>query len=130
VLVNILISEIFNIINKNMSDKNRKLTELEIRDLFQKYDVNKDNTINREELFFLVRDIYIRNHDIKDIKDLTSNEEILINRSVDQLLKERDVNKDGSLQVEEFLSYHQGNDIIQSTSIIHFKIITNEKKNL
>jgi Ca2+-binding EF-hand superfamily protein len=113
-----------------MSDKNRKLTELEIRDLFQKYDVNKDNTINREELFFLVRDIYIRNHDIKDIKDLTSNEEILINRSVDQLLKERDVNKDGSLQVEEFLSYHQGNDIIQSTSIIHFKIITNEKKNL
>ena len=103
-----------------MSDINNKLSELEMRELFQKYEINKDNTVDKQELSLFVRDIYIRNHNIKEIKDLTPNDESIIKKSVDELVKGRGDNKDGSLQLEEFLSYHKGNDINQSSGIYCF----------
>lgn len=105
-----------------MSDKNTKLSELEIRELFQKYDVNKDGTIDQEELSLYVKDMYLKNHSIKNTKDLTLNDESKIKISVEELLKGRDHNKDGSLQLEEFLAYHHGHDIVQSTGIDNFKL--------
>jgi Ca2+-binding EF-hand superfamily protein len=98
-----------------MSEKSQKLTEFEIRELFQKYDVNKDNRIDKEELNLLVRDLYMKNHNIKDIKDLNQNDKAVIANSVEELLKVRNHNKNDSLQIEEFISYNQGNDIVSST---------------
>lgn len=97
-----------------MSNKSNKLSESEIRELFNKYDINKDNSVDQKELHLLVRDIYIKNHNIKDVKDLTQHDQETIKKSVEELMKVRDHNKDGSLQIEEFLSKHQDGDIIQS----------------
>lgn len=96
-----------------MSDKNQKLSESEIRELFHKYEINKENSVDQNELSKLVRDVYLKNHNIKDVKDLTSNDEHIIKRSVDELLKSRDHNKDKSLQLNELLDYHQNQNILQ-----------------
>jgi len=112
-----------------MADKSQKLTEFEIRELFHKYDVNKDNKIDKEELNLLVRDLYTKNHNIKDIKDLNQNDKAVIANSVEQLLKVSNQNKNDSLQIEEFINHHQGNDIVSSTGI-YFLCIFETFKNL
>lgn len=96
-----------------MSDKNQKLSESEIRELFDKYAINKDNSVDQNELSNLVRDVYLKNHNITDVKDLTPNDEQIIKRSVEELLKSRDHNKDKSLELDELLNYHQNQNILQ-----------------
>jgi len=97
-----------------MSKNGKKLTELEIRELFKKYDANDDKEICEKELTEMVTDIYLLSH---NLKELQPNDLIIIQRSVEELMKIKDINKDGKLQFDEFNSNHEGNNIIQTTGI-------------
>ena len=71
-------------------------TEEEIRAQFEKLDVNKDGTIDANELK----------------KVLLYGEEALTEDEVQQIISEFDVNDDGKLSLEEFL-----NGILKKTSL-------------
>ena len=95
-----------------MTGEKKKLTELEIREMFRKYDVNNDNSIDHKELTKMVSDIYLQSHNMKELseKDLS-----IIKRSVDELFKLKDSSKDGTLQIDEFMSHFNGQDIFEHT---------------
>lgn len=95
----------------------KKLSEKEIRDLFNKYDVNKDNTIDSKELTKMVSDIYLKSH---NLTELNEKDKLIINKSVVELLKLKDLNKDGHLQFEEFMNHYNGQDIYHHTGNINF----------
>lgn len=100
-----------------MSGKDYKLSEQDIIELFQKYEINKGKTVDTNELSKLVRDLYINNHNIKDIKDLNENDERIIKISVEELLKNKNLNKPTPLQIGELLSDNQNETIINSPGI-------------
>ena len=95
-----------------MLDKKNKLTENEIRELFYKYDIDKDNTINHSELTKMVTEIYLKS---SSLKELNPNDDIIIKLSVDELLKIKDSNKDGKLEIEEFVTHYNGKNIFEQT---------------
>jgi Ca2+-binding EF-hand superfamily protein len=98
-----------------MSRESNRLSENEIKEIFKKYDTNEDNQIDKNELTLMVTDIYKKTH---KTEDLSEKDKIVINKSVEKLINVKDSNKDGTLQLEEFISYYNGENIVKSTGKI------------
>ena len=56
-----------------------KMTEKKLRDLFNKYDKNRDQKLDENELKSLVRDIFIETHKLVLESDLMEQDLVLIN---------------------------------------------------
>lgn len=73
-----------------------------LRDLFDKLDKNKDNTISRDELYKVLQKIN---------KNLTSEELQKFKNNVDTVFKKADVNNDDNLNYDEFKNFCIQNNI-------------------
>ena len=98
---------------KSRSLTTEKMTETKLKELFHKYDKNKDQKLDMSELRSLVRDIYIETHKLVLESDLLEEDLKLIDDTVKDLMKIRDSNNSGSLEFDEFTKYYDGKDIIQ-----------------
>ena len=97
----------------NRSLTTEKMTDTKLKELFNKYDKNKDHKLDSNELRSLVRDIYIETHKLVLESDLMEEDLKLIDETVRDLMRIRDSNNTGSLEFDEFSKYYDGKDIIQ-----------------
>jgi Ca2+-binding EF-hand superfamily protein len=81
-----------------------------LREIFDQYDINKDQKLDEKELNSLVTDIY-KHYSHK--KEILENDNKLIEETVKDLLKIRDLDKNGSLNFDEFIAYYDGKNIIE-----------------
>ncbi len=107
------------------TDSGKKLSEKEIRDLFIKYDVNKDEKIDSKELTNLVTDMYKKSHGLTEINE---KDQLVVDRSVAELLRVKDSNSDGHLQFDEFVNNYNGLDIFQHSGNVFFLYCKTKKK--
>jgi Ca2+-binding EF-hand superfamily protein len=90
---------------KSRSLTTEKMTETKLKELFHKYDKNKDQKLDMSELRSLVRDIYIETHKLVLESDLLEEDLKLIDDTVKDLMKIRDSNNSGSLEFDEFTKF-------------------------
>ena len=104
-----------------MKEKKTSLNTEELKNLFAKYDKNNDKKLDELELHQLVKDILDRlNHD-RQKKSLTPEvEKEIINKTVKDIIRIKDKDKNGVIDLEEFLDYYQGQDIFETTECKHF----------
>ena len=88
------------------------LTESRLRELFSKYDTNKDNTLDSSELKMLVSDVF---KETRKSQHLAEEDHLLISKTVDELLNSRDLDKNKTLDWEEFSAYCKGKNIIEDS---------------
>lgn len=96
-----------------MSEKYKILSKEDLKIIFEKYDTNKDNSLDKKEVLLLVEDVY--KHMSK--KETLSKDELkVIEKSVEELMTLKDTNKDGTLQWDEFSTYIEGKNFMETTA--------------
>jgi Ca2+-binding EF-hand superfamily protein len=90
--------------------KKKKLSIQELKIIFDKFDTNKDQVLDKDELKLLVTQVFKETKKIDNLNEIDTN---LIHKTVENLLKIKDTNSDGSLDWSEFSSYFQDKDIIE-----------------
>jgi len=104
------------IISNNDKDKHgneiRHLTRSELGEIFDRYDTNHDGVLQVSEMNLLVTDVYKKYF---KKTDLTESDNAAILRTVNELINIRDTDKNGVIDWNEFYSYYEGKNIIEST---------------
>ena len=91
------------------------LTVSKLREIFDKYDTNKDKKLDETELNILVTDIFKHYNKKTDKSELSTEDQEIISFTVSDLLKLRDLNKNGALDWDEFASYYRGKNVIENS---------------
>ena len=97
--------------NKNSNTQiSKKLTEDDLISQFIKFDLNKDNQIDEYELYLMIEEIYKNSFSKYKLLDLDRK---IITKTVKDILKVKDEDKNGMIDLEEFISYYKNKDILE-----------------
>jgi len=104
------------IINNEKENKKLSIKDLikkkELACHFKHYDKNKDGKIDESELEIMVEEIYKKNY-LKD--ELLFADKQIIAKTTKYIMFIYDKNKNGTIELNEFITYYHGKDIFQST---------------
>jgi Ca2+-binding EF-hand superfamily protein len=97
-----------------MTNENNKnsYSVSKLQEIFQKYDINKDNKLEISELKNLVTDIF---KETKNLKVISQEDELVISKVVDNIISKRDSDNNKALDWEEFSSLYMGADIVEQS---------------
>ncbi len=94
------------------SHNSNLLSETKLKEIFSKYDINKDNTLDSSELNSLVSDVL---RETRNLKHLTDEDNLLISKTVEELINSRDSDQNKTLDWAEFSAYYKGKNIIEDS---------------
>ena len=102
-----------------MSDTSRRLSENKLKELFDKYDSDKNNKLDLTKLNHLVSDVL---KEVKNVNSISSDDQLIITKTVSDLLANRNSENNTTLDWNEFSSYYRGKNIIEESQR-NFKIL-------
>ena len=92
-----------------MSTNNEKLCQEKVREIFNRYDLNKDQKLEKSELEIFAADIYKNN---SKITGLNQDDKKKIDETVRDLILILEKNNAGKLDFKEFLQYYKTRNLI------------------
>jgi Ca2+-binding EF-hand superfamily protein len=102
------------------SQNKNSLSKSQLKEIFQKYDVNNDNKLEFSELKNLVTDVF---KETRQQQTISEEDEKAISKTVNDIISKRDIDNNKTLDWEEFSSYYMGNDIIEQSKCKHLHFI-------
>ena len=95
-----------------MSSNEKKLSETKIKDIFLKYDQNKDHKLGEKELHSLMTDLF---KETNNLNKMEQDNHKIIEEIVREIKQIQDKNKDGKLEFKEILAYFEKKNILMKS---------------
>lgn len=111
-----------------MSDNNKISTDLQLKELLNKCYENKDGSLDRSQLYFILRHIYNKDILKSDVLDLINSNKDKIQNTVGHLLKDFNENEVNILKIKDCFNNNKEDNVALNTGVLFLKLNKRQNK--